>query len=170
MNVSGRLRPLPDDGSVPAMPGWRWIHTPGHSVGHISLWREADRALIAGDAIVTTSLYPRLVITGHGQPMQGPAMGQALQQLAAEFDAVALPSEGRYRDLPARAEDGTGIAHQLHRVPRCRSSSGDDRRLCRSDGERHCSQTHRSNDAASRFLMAQISAFAAVTVSVSPAA
>jgi glyoxylase-like metal-dependent hydrolase (beta-lactamase superfamily II) len=129
---------------MPAMPGWRWIHTPGHSVGHISLWREADRPLIAGDAIVTTaqesayavaiqkpemhgppqyfsvewdkarasvaklaSLHPRLVITGHGQPMQGPAMGQALQQLAAEFDAVALPSEGRYRDSPARAEDGT---------------------------------------------------------------
>ena len=49
VNVSRWLRMLPADGSVPPMPGWRWIHTPGHSPGHVSLWREADRALIAGD-------------------------------------------------------------------------------------------------------------------------
>jgi glyoxylase-like metal-dependent hydrolase (beta-lactamase superfamily II) len=49
-----RVRPLPADGSVPGMQGWRWIHTPGHSAGHVSLFREADRTLIAGDAFVTT--------------------------------------------------------------------------------------------------------------------
>jgi glyoxylase-like metal-dependent hydrolase (beta-lactamase superfamily II) len=48
------VRPLPADGSVPGMQGWRWIHTPGHSAGHVSLFREADRTLIAGDAFVTT--------------------------------------------------------------------------------------------------------------------
>jgi glyoxylase-like metal-dependent hydrolase (beta-lactamase superfamily II) len=36
------------------MPGWRWIHTPGHSSGHVSLFRDEDRTLIAGDAFVTT--------------------------------------------------------------------------------------------------------------------
>jgi glyoxylase-like metal-dependent hydrolase (beta-lactamase superfamily II) len=45
---------LPADGSVPALPGWRWLPTPGHSPGHISLWRERDRLLIAGDAVTTT--------------------------------------------------------------------------------------------------------------------
>ncbi len=54
-NVQERLRPLPEDGSVPEMPGWRWLHTPGHSVGQVALWREADRAMIAGDAFVTTA-------------------------------------------------------------------------------------------------------------------
>jgi glyoxylase-like metal-dependent hydrolase (beta-lactamase superfamily II) len=49
-----RVRALPADGSVPGMQGWRWIHTPGHSAGHVSLFREADRTLIAGDAFVTT--------------------------------------------------------------------------------------------------------------------
>jgi glyoxylase-like metal-dependent hydrolase (beta-lactamase superfamily II) len=49
-----RVRPLPADGSVPGMHGWRWIHTPGHSPGHVSLFREEDRTLIAGDAFVTT--------------------------------------------------------------------------------------------------------------------
>ena len=42
----------PSDGSIPNMPGWQWIHTPGHSPGHISLFREKDRSLIAGDAFV----------------------------------------------------------------------------------------------------------------------
>ncbi|HUR96020.1 MAG TPA: MBL fold metallo-hydrolase [Gemmatimonadales bacterium] len=49
-----RVAELPGDGTVPGMPGWQWIHTPGHSPGHISLFREDDRALIAGDAFVTT--------------------------------------------------------------------------------------------------------------------
>lgn len=51
---------LPSDGSVPHMPGWRWIHTPGHTPGHVSLFRDADHFLIAGDAFVTVrqdSLY-----------------------------------------------------------------------------------------------------------------
>ncbi|MCP2012965.1 glyoxylase-like metal-dependent hydrolase (beta-lactamase superfamily II) [Deinococcus sp. HSC-46F16] len=48
------VRPLPEDGSVPHLPEWRWLHTPGHSSGHVSLWREEDRTLIAGDAFVTT--------------------------------------------------------------------------------------------------------------------
>jgi len=48
------LLELPDDGTVPGMEGWRWIHTPGHSPGHVSLFRESDRALIVGDAFVTT--------------------------------------------------------------------------------------------------------------------
>jgi glyoxylase-like metal-dependent hydrolase (beta-lactamase superfamily II) len=53
-HFEGRVEALPEDGSVPGMPGWRWIHTPGHSPGHVSLWREEDRSLIAGDAFVTT--------------------------------------------------------------------------------------------------------------------
>ncbi len=54
VDVSASLKTLPDDGSVPYLPGWRWLHTPGHSPGHISLWREEDGTLIVGDAFVTT--------------------------------------------------------------------------------------------------------------------
>lgn len=45
---------LPPDGVVPGLPDWQWIATPGHSPGHVSLFRSWDRLLIAGDAIVTT--------------------------------------------------------------------------------------------------------------------
>lgn len=60
IDLGDRVRALPDDGSVPGMPGWRWLHTPGHSDGHVSLFRDEDRCLIVGDAFVTTaeeSLY-----------------------------------------------------------------------------------------------------------------
>jgi glyoxylase-like metal-dependent hydrolase (beta-lactamase superfamily II) len=53
-DFTDRIQPLPADGSVPGMAGWRWIHTPGHSAGHVSLFREEDRTLVAGDAFVTT--------------------------------------------------------------------------------------------------------------------
>jgi glyoxylase-like metal-dependent hydrolase (beta-lactamase superfamily II) len=73
VNVSSRLRPLPPDQSIPIMPGWKWLHTPGHAPGHISLWREEDRMLIAGDAFVTTkqeSVYSALTQDPemHGPP------------------------------------------------------------------------------------------------------
>jgi glyoxylase-like metal-dependent hydrolase (beta-lactamase superfamily II) len=54
INVSRWLRALPG-GEVPAMPGWRWLHTPGHSPGHVSFWRESDRTLVVGDAFITTN-------------------------------------------------------------------------------------------------------------------
>lgn len=54
IDLGARVQMLPGDGSVPTLPGWRWIHTPGHTEGHISLFRESDRTLIAGDAFVTT--------------------------------------------------------------------------------------------------------------------
>ena len=144
LDVSTALRMLPDDGSVPFMPGWRWIHTPGHSVGHVSLWREADRTLIAGDAFITTAqesayavtmqepelhgppmyftadwqksaasvralagLEPETVVTGHGHAMRGPAMRASLNQLASEFERIAVPRDGVYVDRPARVEDGS---------------------------------------------------------------
>src|SRR5579883_2718474 len=46
ITVSPWLQRFPE-GEVPGMPGWRWIHTPGHAPGQVSFWREADRTLIA---------------------------------------------------------------------------------------------------------------------------
>jgi glyoxylase-like metal-dependent hydrolase (beta-lactamase superfamily II) len=51
-----RVQELPTDGSLPALPGWRWLHTPGHTPGHVSLYREADGVLLAADAFATMNL------------------------------------------------------------------------------------------------------------------
>lgn len=53
INIKPVLRSLPEDHSVPGMSGWQWIHTPGHSPGHVSFFRQQDKTLIAGDAFVT---------------------------------------------------------------------------------------------------------------------
>ena len=74
VNVAARLKSLPEDGSVPGMPGWRWIHTPGHSVGHVSFWRESDRAIIAGDAFVTTDQESAYAVAVQKAQMHGPPM------------------------------------------------------------------------------------------------
>ena len=138
VDVSQWLMTLPADGRIPAMPGWQWLHTPGHTRGHVSLWRESDRTLIAGDAIVTTAqesaysvmaqqpelhgppmyytpdwdnarasvvrlaaLEPETLITGHGPPLRGPQMREALHALARDFDRIAVPRQGRY-EPPSR--------------------------------------------------------------------
>ncbi|WP_436966047.1 MBL fold metallo-hydrolase [Staphylococcus shinii] len=53
IDLGNRIKALPEDYSVPHMSEFQWIHTPGHSPGHVSLYREKDGALIAGDAFVT---------------------------------------------------------------------------------------------------------------------
>ena len=48
---------LPGEGSelsLAEMPGWKLIHTPGHTPGHVSFFRESDRTLLVGDAFCTT--------------------------------------------------------------------------------------------------------------------
>jgi glyoxylase-like metal-dependent hydrolase (beta-lactamase superfamily II) len=54
IDIGSLLSALPDNNEVPFLSEWKYIHTPGHSPGHISLFREQDRVLIAGDAFVTT--------------------------------------------------------------------------------------------------------------------
>jgi glyoxylase-like metal-dependent hydrolase (beta-lactamase superfamily II) len=64
INIAEALHPLPEDHSVPGMPGWEWIHTPEHTRGHVSFFRKSDKTLIAGDAFVTVrtdSFYKVLV-------------------------------------------------------------------------------------------------------------
>ncbi|MBY0397019.1 MAG: MBL fold metallo-hydrolase [Thermoleophilia bacterium] len=114
------------------LPGWSWVYTPGHTPGHVSLWREGDGLLIAGDAVITTAqerayavlsqrpemhgppayftpdwprakmsvrriaaLEPWTIVSGHGHAMSGPGMRQALRELAARFDQIAVP-HGKY--------------------------------------------------------------------------
>jgi glyoxylase-like metal-dependent hydrolase (beta-lactamase superfamily II) len=72
IDISGYLRDLPEDGSVPHLPGWRWLHTPGHTAGHISLFRDRDRVLLAGDAFVTTKQESLLAVAAQRPELHGP--------------------------------------------------------------------------------------------------
>ncbi len=118
VNVSARLHALPEDGSLPLMPGWRWIHTPGHAVGHCSFWREADRALIAGDAVITTaqeSAYSALTQEPelHGPPMyytqDWPSARRSAETLAALEPELLITGHGR----PMRGAAMRAALHHL---------------------------------------------------------
>lgn len=104
VDVSQWLQPLPDDGTVPGMPGWRWLHTPGHTPGHISLWREGDRTLIAGDAFITTNMESAYALFTQKEELHGPptfftsdwtAAKSSVAKLAALSPEVAVTGHGK---------------------------------------------------------------------------
>ncbi|MFD1415092.1 MBL fold metallo-hydrolase [Oceanobacillus jeddahense] len=103
IDLGDNVMELPADGSVPEMPGWKWIHTPGHSPGHISLFRDTDRFLIAGDAFITVkqdSLYKVMIQDRevHGPPRyfttDWNAAKKSVQMLEALKPAIAVTGHG----------------------------------------------------------------------------
>ena len=59
---------------MPGLPEFKWLPTPGHSPGHISLFRERDRILIAGDAVITVKQESALAVIGQEKELHGPPM------------------------------------------------------------------------------------------------
>lgn len=72
IDLGTRVRTLPADGVVPAVTGWRWIHTPGHTPGHVSLFRDADRTLMSADALITTRQESALAVLQQRCELHGP--------------------------------------------------------------------------------------------------
>jgi glyoxylase-like metal-dependent hydrolase (beta-lactamase superfamily II) len=120
VDLGHRLTMLPDDGSVPGMPGWQWLHTPGHAPGHVSLWRDSDRTLIAGDAVITTgqeSAYEAMVLRPemHGPPRyftpDWDAARQSVEKLALLEPDLLVTGHGA-------ALSGADMRQALHRLAR----------------------------------------------------
>lgn len=72
IDLGSRAQALPSDGSVPGMQGWRSVHTPGHTPGHVSFFRESDRTLIVGDAFVTTRQESAVAVLTQKVELNGP--------------------------------------------------------------------------------------------------
>ena len=72
IDLGARALTLPRDGSVPDLPGWRWIHTPGHTAGHVSFFRDGDRTLLVGDAFCTTKQESFLAVATQKPELHGP--------------------------------------------------------------------------------------------------
>ncbi len=60
------------DNRLPFMPGWRFVPTPGHAPGHISLFDEKHHVLIAGDAFVTTKIESAISVARQTKVVSGP--------------------------------------------------------------------------------------------------
>jgi glyoxylase-like metal-dependent hydrolase (beta-lactamase superfamily II) len=103
IDISERVHALPEDGSIPGLADWEWIHTPGHTPGHVSLFRRQDRALIAGDAFVTVKQEALYKVLTQKREISGPpryftedwASAQAsVERLHALGPAVAMTGHG----------------------------------------------------------------------------
>ncbi|MBD0331545.1 MAG: MBL fold metallo-hydrolase [Chitinophagaceae bacterium] len=120
INIEDHIRELPEDGSVPQLTGWKWIHTPGHSPGHISLFREEDGILIAGDAVVTTNQESALSVITQKKELNGPPKyftydwslaARSVKKLAALKPEVVATGHGH-------TLYGTEIRKQLNKLSR----------------------------------------------------
>jgi glyoxylase-like metal-dependent hydrolase (beta-lactamase superfamily II) len=103
INLGYRAVALPSDGSIPGMPGWKWVHTPGHTEGHISLLRESDKTLIVGDAFTTTKQESFTSVLTQREQVKGPpaylttdwgAAKKSVQNIKELSPRLAIPSHG----------------------------------------------------------------------------
>jgi glyoxylase-like metal-dependent hydrolase (beta-lactamase superfamily II) len=143
VDVTQWLRELEPDGQIPELPEWRWLHTPGHTAGHISLFRERDRALIVGDAFCTTkseSLFaaakqkPEL----HGPPAYyTPDWDQArnsVRKLADLKPAILAPGHGMPMAGPEVESGLQTLAREFDRIARPSDETRPDTRPPQSPG------------------------------------
>ena len=117
-----RVRELPAGTEVPGMPGWRWIHTPGHTPGHVCLWRDGDHVLLAGDALATVDadsfsgmLRRRRKISRPATPVT-PDWGAAersVREIAALRARVLAPGHGEPMEGPTLATELAAFAESF---------------------------------------------------------
>ncbi|WP_070119413.1 MBL fold metallo-hydrolase [Bacillus marinisedimentorum] len=103
IDLGKHVHELPADGTVPGLPDWRWVHTPGHTTGHISLFRGEDRFLIAGDAFITVKQESLFKVLTQHKEISGPpryltpdwdAAYESVKKLANLHPAVAITGHG----------------------------------------------------------------------------
>ncbi|MGC5325499.1 MBL fold metallo-hydrolase [Brevibacillus sp. SYSU BS000544] len=103
IDLGDRVRALPADGRIPFMPGWHYVHTPGHTPGHISLFRDQDRVLLSGDAIITVRQESAWAVLTQRKEIHGPpkyftpdwkASKESVEKLAALQPSTLIPGHG----------------------------------------------------------------------------
>lgn len=103
INLGRHIHSLPDNESVPYLPGWKWLHTGGHTPGHISLFKESTRTLIAGDAFVTVRQESVYKVFTQELELNGPpkyftsdwqAAKKSVEKLEALKPAIAVTGHG----------------------------------------------------------------------------
>jgi glyoxylase-like metal-dependent hydrolase (beta-lactamase superfamily II) len=126
-DIRDRVQPLPSDGSVPTMPGWRWLHTPGHARGHVSLFRESDRVLLPGDAFCTTDQNSFLAVARQKPELNGPpayytpdwdSARESVRKLAALRPLTIAPGHGQPISGAQVADQLAELAENFDRIAR----------------------------------------------------
>lgn len=104
IDLGHRILALPENEEVPGMPGWKWIHTPGHTEGHISLFRKQDRVLLAADAFTTTKQESLWSVLTQKEQISGPPAyfttdwqeaEKSIRRLEELNPSLVIPSHGQ---------------------------------------------------------------------------
>jgi glyoxylase-like metal-dependent hydrolase (beta-lactamase superfamily II) len=104
IDLGDRVQALPEGGKLPMLDDWKYVYTPGHAPGHISLFRTDDRLLIAGDAFVTTKQESALAALVQPKVVSGPpkyftcdweAAAQSVYKLAQLAPRTVATGHGR---------------------------------------------------------------------------
>lgn len=103
IDLGEAVHPLPDDGSIPGLPEWQWLHTPGHSPGHVSFFRDSDKLLLSGDAFITVKQDSFYNVLTQEAKVSGPpnylttdwdAAYESVKKLAALEPKKVVPGHG----------------------------------------------------------------------------
>ncbi len=109
---------LEPDGAIRYLPDWRWVHTPGHTPGHVSLYRADDRVLISGDALLTLQVNALAGIAMGRQGLSAPpwyttadpeAASTSLRTIADLEPRLLAPGHGQ----PLTGPDTAGRIHRF---------------------------------------------------------
>jgi glyoxylase-like metal-dependent hydrolase (beta-lactamase superfamily II) len=118
INLGSRVHALPDDGSVPGLPDWRWIATPGHSPGHVSFFRDRDRTLISGDALITMRQESLLAVLTRAPELRPPPAYFTTDWVAARRSIETIEGLQCRTIVPGHGRPmvGTSVAIQIRRL------------------------------------------------------
>lgn len=123
------VRELPADGTVPGVDGWRWLHTPGHTPGHIAMYRDGDRVLLSADAITTTKQESMAAVLTQRRELHGPPAyytpdwdraGESVRTLAALAPDVLISGHGQPWAGPDMRDRLHSLAANFDRLERPR--------------------------------------------------
>src|SRR3954467_7273874 len=143
IDLGDRVQPLPPDGSLPGLSDWKWIHTPGHTDGHVSFFRESDQRMVVGDAFSTTKAESVLSIASHKPELNGPpayytsdwdAAKASVERLAGFKPQTIAPGHGSPMTGPDVASALDRLAANFDVIARPHGARPD---RARSDKERH---------------------------------
>jgi glyoxylase-like metal-dependent hydrolase (beta-lactamase superfamily II) len=71
-SLAGTVQALGPGGAIPGLDGWAWVHTPGHTPGHVAYVRARDRVVLSGDAVLTLEVNTLAGMLLGRQGLSGP--------------------------------------------------------------------------------------------------
>lgn len=128
LQLGDAVRALDPNDDLP-LSGWRAVHTPGHTPGHISLFRESDGYLLAGDAVATMNQESAVeTVLQHRQLRQPPAAFTpdwdaaevSIRELALLSPRTVAAGHGLPISGPPTADAFAAFARDFRRPPRGR--------------------------------------------------